>query len=282
LNESNYLVQALDYDSWGYLARSWDTTATRYKFTGKERDNETGYDYFGARYFNSRTAVWLSTDPLFEKHIQFTPYNYVLGNPMIMIDPDGRQIRLPDNEKSRENQLNMIRMLFDRKYSDYFSCRQSNNGEYFLDEQKLKEADITNNDIYEMILYLASNNEHITSISFLKGEDYFWYNKKGVLSETNLATGFFNGPLYGYSFLSGKIISIEDPISTSQNGENVIMINLDYGNEEAVVTLAHEFVHVFNYIKGKNWSDFNPFVVNKIINIEKMARESYKKWENEK
>ena len=91
LNESNYLVQALDYDAWGYLARSWDTTATRYKFTGKERDNESTYDYFGARYYNSRTAVWQSTDPLFEKHIQFTPYNYVLGNPMILIDPDGMQ-----------------------------------------------------------------------------------------------------------------------------------------------------------------------------------------------
>ncbi len=106
LNGNNILVQSQDGvypdftgNVWGFLSRSWDTTSTRYKFTGKERDNESGYDYFGARYFNSRTAVWLSTDPLFEKHIQFTPYNYVLGNPMILIDPDGR-IDVPEEYKN--------------------------------------------------------------------------------------------------------------------------------------------------------------------------------------
>jgi RHS repeat-associated protein len=63
-----------------------------YKFTGKQRDAETGYDYFGARYYIPRYGNWGSPDPLFEKHIQWTPYNYVLRNPMVLIDPDGMQI----------------------------------------------------------------------------------------------------------------------------------------------------------------------------------------------
>jgi hypothetical protein len=31
----------------------------KYKFTGKERDDETNYDYFGARYYDSRIGRWL-------------------------------------------------------------------------------------------------------------------------------------------------------------------------------------------------------------------------------
>ena len=40
----------------------------RFKFTGKERDYESGYDFFGARYFSSVFGHWLSVDPLTEKY----------------------------------------------------------------------------------------------------------------------------------------------------------------------------------------------------------------------
>ncbi|MBN8568090.1 MAG: RHS repeat-associated core domain-containing protein [Ignavibacteria bacterium] len=72
--------------------REWNSgTDAKYRFTGKERDIETNYDYFGARYYDARIGRWGGTDPLFEKHINFTPYNYVLNNQMLLIDPDGRQ-----------------------------------------------------------------------------------------------------------------------------------------------------------------------------------------------
>ena len=48
----------------------------RYKFTGKERDAETGYDYFGARYYASVIALWLSVDPLADKYPNISPYAY--------------------------------------------------------------------------------------------------------------------------------------------------------------------------------------------------------------
>ncbi len=93
LDEGKTVISANDYDMWGYYLenRAYNTTNTKNKFTGKERDSETSYDYFGARYYDSRVGRWGATDPLFEKHIQFTPYNYVLGNPLILIDPDGKQ-----------------------------------------------------------------------------------------------------------------------------------------------------------------------------------------------
>ena len=35
----------------------------RFKFTGKEHDDETGYDFFGARYYTSAASIWTSPDP---------------------------------------------------------------------------------------------------------------------------------------------------------------------------------------------------------------------------
>ena len=61
-----------------------------YKFNGKELDKETGLYYYGARYYDPRTSLWLSVDPLVEKYPGLSPYNYCLGNPVRYIDPDGR------------------------------------------------------------------------------------------------------------------------------------------------------------------------------------------------
>jgi RHS repeat-associated protein len=75
---------------------------TEHFFTGKERDTESGNDYFGARYFESSMGRFLSPDPLlvqmlkprsFLAHIgnpqTWNKYAYVLNNPLIAIDPDG-------------------------------------------------------------------------------------------------------------------------------------------------------------------------------------------------
>ena len=63
-----------------------------YKFTGKERDDETQYDYFGARFYDSRIGRWLSVDPLAEKYAGWSPYNYAMDNPLIYVDPDGMDV----------------------------------------------------------------------------------------------------------------------------------------------------------------------------------------------
>lgn len=64
INTNNQIVSAQDYDCWGYIIqnRQWQQNQNNdqciYKFTGKERDNESTYDYFGARYYDSRLGRW--------------------------------------------------------------------------------------------------------------------------------------------------------------------------------------------------------------------------------
>jgi len=66
------------------------TWNTPYKFSAKELDGETGYSYFGARYYDPNISIWLSVDPLSDKYPGHSPYVYTLNNPIMFIDPDGR------------------------------------------------------------------------------------------------------------------------------------------------------------------------------------------------
>ena len=58
-------------------------------FSGKEKDEETGYSYFGARYYNSDLSIWLSVDPLADKYPNSSPYIYCNNNPIMLVDPNG-------------------------------------------------------------------------------------------------------------------------------------------------------------------------------------------------
>ena len=63
--------------------------AKRYRFTGKERDEETGLNYHGARYYATWLARWTAIDPLEIKYAGISPYNYGLNNPVSYYDPTG-------------------------------------------------------------------------------------------------------------------------------------------------------------------------------------------------
>jgi len=52
-------------------------------------DEETGLYYYGARYYDAQTSVWLSVDPLAEKFSGWSSYNYVTNNPLNVVDPNG-------------------------------------------------------------------------------------------------------------------------------------------------------------------------------------------------
>ena len=63
-------------------------------FTGKEKDEETGYSYFGARYYDADLLTgWMSVDPMSDKYPSISPYAYCAWNPVKLVDPDGRKIR---------------------------------------------------------------------------------------------------------------------------------------------------------------------------------------------
>ncbi len=63
--------------------------------TGKELDDETGYSYFGARYYDPNISIWLSVDPLSDEYPGHSPYNYAINNPVKFIDHIGENPAVP-------------------------------------------------------------------------------------------------------------------------------------------------------------------------------------------
>jgi len=68
------------------------------RFTGKERDVETGLDYFGARYYGSRIGRFTTTDPVYNWNEnlvdpqRWNRYAYGRNNPLRYADPDGKDV----------------------------------------------------------------------------------------------------------------------------------------------------------------------------------------------
>ena len=78
--------------------KSTTSYAPRYTFSGKERDEETGYSYFGARYYHPTLSIWLSVDPMSDKYPGVSPYVYCANNPVRLVDPNGRDVWEPDKD----------------------------------------------------------------------------------------------------------------------------------------------------------------------------------------
>ena len=90
-------VQFIHYMPYGEMWYNQRGSAynERYKYTGKERDEETGNDYFGARYYAPNTPMWLSPDPLMDKYPGISPYAYCHWNPVKYVDIDGNYPIIP-------------------------------------------------------------------------------------------------------------------------------------------------------------------------------------------
>jgi RHS repeat-associated protein len=72
------------------------------KFTGQPRDNETGLDYFGARYFSaplgrftSPDPIWVTADRMLDPQ-RLNLYSYVRNNPLKYNDPTGLELQIGD------------------------------------------------------------------------------------------------------------------------------------------------------------------------------------------
>ncbi|MCF8374606.1 MAG: hypothetical protein K9H64_23510, partial [Bacteroidales bacterium] len=96
LDSNAAIISYEEYHPFGttsYRSGSSETEVSlkRYKYVGKERDEETGLYYYGARYYAAWIARFVSVDPLQFEYGHLTPYNYAGNKPITFIDIDGLQ-----------------------------------------------------------------------------------------------------------------------------------------------------------------------------------------------
>ncbi|HVS83943.1 MAG TPA: RHS repeat-associated core domain-containing protein, partial [Pyrinomonadaceae bacterium] len=84
------LVEQSVYDSFG---NSTGSTRTRYGYTGRERDADTGFLYYRARWDESQVGRFMSEDPIGFESGDNNLYVYVRNSPLRLIDPLGKQVR---------------------------------------------------------------------------------------------------------------------------------------------------------------------------------------------
>jgi RHS repeat-associated protein len=98
---------------WFQEAKNNDARNTQpWLFSAKELD-ETGFYYFGARYYNPKYGVWASADPILGSYLQrgaggaspknLELYSYAWNNPVVMRDPDGRAVSGTNDATMRQS-----------------------------------------------------------------------------------------------------------------------------------------------------------------------------------
>jgi len=121
LDASAAIISYEEYHPFGttsYRAGSSEAEVSlkRYKYVGKERDEETGLYYYGARYYAGWLCRFVSVDPLNEKYPELSAYQYASNRPITMIDLDG----LEGTYFSKFfNQINYQKSVIEQDKSNY-------------------------------------------------------------------------------------------------------------------------------------------------------------------
>ena len=231
--------------------------------SGKEKDSETGYHYFGARYYNSDLSLWLSVDPMSDKYPNLSPYNYCAWNPMKLVDPDGEQIRptlrYPAyNRPQRHVQSNSQRTVYrssSRAVTSYSRTGRSNITHavrpVYLRQQKSHGIVSQYNELYgkrwveQAAKYVDNNMEFISKIienkkySVVKTENRIYTDKENSVSANSYIQ--FDNPEAQEKF--DEALSLWSASYNKIREEHTVVLpngfsSLDYEGLEAMTVLG--------------------------------------------
>ena len=93
-NLDGEVVQHIEYVPFGevFIEERNSVWNTPYLFNAKEFDEETGMYYYGARYYEPRLSLWMSTDGQQEEYPNISSYTYSASSPVNYVDPDGNLV----------------------------------------------------------------------------------------------------------------------------------------------------------------------------------------------
>ena len=179
-NLEGEVVQHIEYVPFGevFIEERNSVWNTPYLFNTKEFDEETGMYYYGARYYEPRLSLWMSTDPMEEKYPDYSTYIYAAQNPIAYSDPTGMEIRGVTKSDAEEFKSDVHLILGDSKFDNLRSLI-SLKGKKFqqipdaaladaLDGVTCSEDEMA----YISLLVNTINSKEVHSIEYLKdGEE---------------------------------------------------------------------------------------------------------------
>jgi RHS repeat-associated protein len=198
LGSARLMTSVNGYPVWSatYLpfGQEWNpqSTTNHYKFTGKERDSESGLDNFGARYFGSSMGRFMSPDPLGghpEDPQTLNRYIYVRNNPLSLTDPTGLDFYLQCTDEKHNG---CVQVQTDPK---------NNNSNYWA------KADQNGNAII------------VTSDSIRAGDNAATVNENGVIINGKDQGIYFDNAASQTKDANGNVVDDRNPITLAGSGE---------------------------------------------------------------
>ena len=106
-NLDGEVVQHIEYVPFGevFIEERNSVWNTPYLFNAKEFDEETGMYYYGARYYEPRLSLWMSTDPLQEKYPNISAYVFCANSPLVYYDKIGLLLTLVGEDADLQTTL---------------------------------------------------------------------------------------------------------------------------------------------------------------------------------
>ena len=122
-----------------------------YTFSAKEKDAETGYSYFGSRYYTSNLSIWLSVDPMAAKYPSLSPYVYCANNPIKLVDPNGDTLRFAEgvSQEFKEQFAQVVKFMNAKRTAGFLAKLHRSRITFYIAEYKgLGKYSPKNNTIY--------------------------------------------------------------------------------------------------------------------------------------
>jgi len=107
------IVSADDYYPFGLTFNEYQNAgelSQDFLFNGKELQRDLNLDWYdyGARMYDAAIGRWHVVDPMADKFLPLSPYNYAANSPIIVTDPDGRDISFSfEYERDKEGNTNL-------------------------------------------------------------------------------------------------------------------------------------------------------------------------------
>lgn len=277
------------------------TDNLRQKFTEKERDNESGLDYYGARYYGSSSGRFTGVDPIFttlERLIdpqRLNLYAYARNNPLRFIDPNGMDLQIvAENEDEARERFRLLQLGLkkkDRSHVQFFVGDGKNGYEkgkfYVLADEKYK----TDSGNFKAVEKIANDRGATAALVLLKtGEPMQAYygmkeGDKVVLKSAKDVIGtdvYLDKQFLGWTTMPLGNPPVPDesyPIYSPDNRVRAHVLS-DQTDVEVVKSMFHELAaHVFLSNVGRDipmGSHGRPQVENEVKRAEAEAARNFK------
>ena len=257
-NATGGIVEESDFYPFGGERVITDTLNNQYKFTGKERDTESGLDYFGLRYMSSGYGRFMSPDSIANDWELWNPqtwnrYTYARNNPLIYIDPDGAAVELiGETQEERKRAFEKIKKglskdaasrvyineVKDGDKTRYFVGIQGDVGEFMKMGQTAH--DLANLVEHKQVVEFAVTNDDLSRFGGAVTYD------KGEVGNQNVRV----------------LVNPDQALTIDNNQRGSLLRDWKYGGQNVrprwfiqpmrgQVAAWHEFGHAWGYINGR-------------------------------